>query len=89
MTVVMCSIPSFSAFSLASTPMSQCSSQASSRNNSMLSPDIGIASAFEESPTSTSEVVIRQRLKWRERQQTPEPMTSPKNTRDKQDYEVV
>lgn len=55
----------------------------------MLSPDIGIASAFEESPTSTSEVVIRQRLKWRERQQTPEPMTSPKNTRDKQDYEVV
>ncbi|KAL6736433.1 hypothetical protein Aduo_006788 [Ancylostoma duodenale] len=76
-----------SAFSLASTPMSQCSSQASSRNNSMLSPNMGIAAAFEESPTSTSELVIRQRLKWRERQQTPEPMTSPKQARARDDYE--
>ncbi|KHJ92991.1 hypothetical protein OESDEN_07104 [Oesophagostomum dentatum] len=76
-----------SAFSLASTPMSQCSSQVSSRNTSMLSPNFKNGGILGESPTITSEATtVRHRMKWREREQTPEPMTSPKH-RGSDDYE--
>ncbi|VDK51398.1 unnamed protein product [Cylicostephanus goldi] len=71
-----------SAFSIASTPMSQCSSQASSCNTSIISPKLRKNGSFGGTPSSASEVVVRQRMKWREREQTPEPMTSPKRAED-------
>ncbi|VDO19437.1 unnamed protein product [Heligmosomoides polygyrus] len=78
-----------SAFSIASTPVSQCSSQATSCNNSMvLEKSIG-GENRDKQQSSTPSLAIRQRNKWREREQTPEP--TPASTRNRMggDYEVI
>ncbi|VDL75026.1 unnamed protein product [Nippostrongylus brasiliensis] len=79
-----------SAFSIASTPMSQCSSQATSANNSMLlDRTLNTSENRDKFPKTTPTLAIRQRNKWRERQQTPEPSNTPKNGRIRGDYEVA
>ncbi|KAK5966913.1 Gtr1/RagA G protein region [Trichostrongylus colubriformis] len=67
-----------SAFSIASTPASQCSSQATSCNTSVVHDRTvsGKSGEARESLTPNN-VALRQRMKWRERQQTPEPAASP------------
>ncbi|KAK6018862.1 hypothetical protein OSTOST_15524 [Ostertagia ostertagi] len=66
-----------SAFSVASTPVSQCSSQTSSCDNSMVHDRTLNSSIGERKDSTPNDTVVRQRLKWRERQQTPEPSASP------------
>lgn len=78
-----------SAFSIASTPVSQCSSQATSCNNSMVLEKSTGGENRDKQQSSTPSLAIRQRNKWREREQTPEP--TPASTRNRMggDYEEM
>ncbi|KAK6059434.1 hypothetical protein COOONC_02933 [Cooperia oncophora] len=67
-----------SAFSIASTPASQCSSQAASCNTSAVHDrTIGSEIGEKAKGSPSKETVVRHRMKWREREQTPEPTASP------------
>ncbi|KAJ1373979.1 hypothetical protein KIN20_036555 [Parelaphostrongylus tenuis] len=77
-----------SAFSIASTPMSQWSSQATSCNSSFTFQQNGGVKSEGISSLSGPDFTIRERFKWREREETPE-SRSPHQTRLVGDYEEM
>ncbi|XGW21387.1 hypothetical protein V3C99_004390 [Haemonchus contortus] len=77
-----------SVFSVVSTPSSQCSSQAASRDNSLVfGKDQNTVTVVKRAGSSPKSTDVRQRLKWRERQQTPEPATASPAKKTGFDYE--
>ncbi|VDO59201.1 unnamed protein product [Haemonchus placei] len=77
-----------SVFSVVSTPSSQCSSQAASRDNSLVhGKDEHTVTDVKRAGSSPKSTAVRQRLKWRERQQTPEPATASPAKKTGYEYE--
>lgn len=77
-----------SAFSLASSPISQCSSQAASCNTSPTFQKCAKLKSEGMLSSAGPNFTVRERLKWREREETPEPL-SPHRTRSTSDYEEM